>query len=201
MAIRKIYRVGTWDVDRQQFTPQPGVPCFVVGFAGLRHALRRLRAEGFDRIEAKIEHVDPCEAPEIIGAEFVRLLRRELTAEQWEEMTERNRAEPFTSSVCHSHDYVDANVVMADAFRVFGVEPNDGWCAAWRAAWPTLCGAAVSLTEAEAAELVELVEDLAAFLLTGCEPPAARHILAEPDRDAQRAAFAKLVDCRSVRRA
>lgn len=41
------YRVLTWDIDAQEFTPQDGVPSLVTGAAGLRSALRDLRNLGY----------------------------------------------------------------------------------------------------------------------------------------------------------
>ena len=41
------YRVMTWDMDWQSFTPQDGVPSEVYGKAGLRAALRALRNLGY----------------------------------------------------------------------------------------------------------------------------------------------------------
>lgn len=47
---------------------------------------------------------------------FAKGLRAELNAAQFCEMLRRNEAEP-NPSVCHSHDFIDANVVMGEAFE------------------------------------------------------------------------------------
>jgi hypothetical protein len=41
------YWVYTWDVYRQEFTPQQGVRCGPYSLWGLRRALRKLRAIGY----------------------------------------------------------------------------------------------------------------------------------------------------------
>lgn len=44
-----LYSVGTWDTDRQAFTPQPGlsVPSFNIPLQQLRQAIRDLRTLGY----------------------------------------------------------------------------------------------------------------------------------------------------------
>ena len=66
---------------------------------------------------------------------FSGLLRDELTAGQMSSVIERNRAET-DRNVCHSHDFCDANMTMARAFRLVGQDPADNalWDAAWNAA-------------------------------------------------------------------
>ena len=65
-------------------------------------------------------------APAILaatGAAFRRLLEAELTTPVLHEVIDRNRAETDTS-ICHSHDYCDANMVMHAAMtEVLGREP------------------------------------------------------------------------------
>lgn len=67
---------------------------------------------------------------------FVQHLRDALSAEDYREMRRRNRnAAP---GICHSHDFLDANVVMAQAFRDNGLDPdvsNDDVVALWNEAW------------------------------------------------------------------
>ena len=47
-----------------------------------------------------------------------------LSPRQFRTMCDANKAEPEDSGVCHSHDYVDANMVMLAAFEAtFGREP------------------------------------------------------------------------------
>ncbi len=44
-----LYSVGTWDADRQSFTPQRGVtvPAFNITLPQLRQAVRELKAMGY----------------------------------------------------------------------------------------------------------------------------------------------------------
>jgi|SRR5262245_10891625 len=47
---------------------------------------------------------------------FVSLLKQELSADDWREMLRRNgSAEYARTGCCASHDFTDANMVMADA--------------------------------------------------------------------------------------
>lgn len=48
-----------------------------------------------------------------LAAEFSQRLRECLTPEQMAEVNARNQADEF----CHSHDFVDANVVMLEAWH------------------------------------------------------------------------------------
>lgn len=41
------YNVLTWDPERNDFTPQDGIPTPVTGFSGLRRAIKALRLEGY----------------------------------------------------------------------------------------------------------------------------------------------------------
>ena len=68
-----------------------------------------------------------------IADTFVRLLREELTPAQFVQMQHRNFGEASTS-VCHSHDFCDANMVMLAAFEEHGftVDVDDeDHCARW----------------------------------------------------------------------
>lgn len=52
---------------------------------------------------------------------FDRHLRQAVTVEEYAEILHRNKQEPADSPVCHSHDFVDANMIMDAAFQdVFG---------------------------------------------------------------------------------
>ena len=60
-----------------------------------------------------------------VSNRFVELLRARLGSERFLEMQRRNVAEE-RDSVCHSHDFLDANEIMAEALRdVVGVAPFD----------------------------------------------------------------------------
>lgn len=88
-----------------------------------------------------------------IARTFVDLLRKELSATDWVEMLRRNAsAEYRESGSCASHDFLDANEVMAEACEQHGVNvhPSDDptvddgtwiWNAAWNAAKPQLTAA------------------------------------------------------------
>ena len=77
-----------------------------------------------------------------LAFEFSRELRSTCGPQTMAEIIARNAAEPC-SAVCHSHDFTDANVIMATAWeRVFGGEP------------PMICDGA-SYDEKEAATAIE----------------------------------------------
>ena len=74
---------------------------------------------------------------EAIGALFVQQLRAELPPAHFAEMQNLNSV--ADDGVCHSHDYCDANEVMAEAFaQVVGREidlQSDDDRALWSSAW------------------------------------------------------------------
>lgn len=47
-AKKETYRVTTWDMDLQRFTPQEGLPAEPWSKWGLRQALRWLEQRGYD---------------------------------------------------------------------------------------------------------------------------------------------------------
>lgn len=73
-----------------------------------------------------------------LGEVFTQYLRREIGPQRFTEVVRRNAVEQ-SPSVCHSHDFIDANEVMAEAFRaVIGREidlQSDADCALWSDAW------------------------------------------------------------------
>lgn len=73
-----------------------------------------------------------------IAARFATILQAALDPAQWEEMRQRNAAQR-DPSICHSHDYCDANMPMDGAFvAVMGRSPDPtSWADAslWGAAW------------------------------------------------------------------
>ena len=93
-----------------------------------------------------------------LALKFVTLLRRELTAEQWDEMRAKNGTGEYTLA-CASHDYLDANMVMAAAFKevhdrevAFSDEPDadadvDAWNAAWTLARQTVLTTKPTMSE------------------------------------------------------
>jgi len=76
---------------------------------------------------------------ETLALEFSQGLRSYLTDEQMAEVVRRNRAEP-SPSICHSHDYCDANMVLYAVFMKYGMNPveeggMDRWDDLWDHAW------------------------------------------------------------------
>lgn len=73
-----------------------------------------------------------------IAAKFSQLLADHLTREQHAEMINRNFTSGYAGA-CASHDFCDANEVMAEAFQtVTGREPDpadDADATVWNAAW------------------------------------------------------------------
>jgi hypothetical protein len=87
--------------------------------------------------------------PHILALEFVARLREALTPAQWREMRLRNRDETHPS-VCHSHDFLDANDILNAALTHLNgdIEPDIEdeetqklWNAAWEIAMPRLTAA------------------------------------------------------------
>jgi hypothetical protein len=73
-----------------------------------------------------------------IGKEFSSILLRDLGIDVMREVIEKNSTEKY-EGVCASHDYCDANVVMAEAFnKICGREIELGSeedCFWWGEAW------------------------------------------------------------------
>jgi hypothetical protein len=61
---------------------------------------------------------------EAIGLHFVWVLQNDMTPAEFLEMQRRNLVEP-NPSICHSHDFLDANLCMEAAFRHQGVHGED----------------------------------------------------------------------------
>lgn len=84
--------------------------------------------------------VDPMQV-EAVAREFSKVLRAWLTDEQMGEVVALNAGPGYRrTSVCASHNYVDANMAMAEAFVTLGHAVPDGpldefnydvWNAAW----------------------------------------------------------------------
>ena len=73
-----------------------------------------------------------------LALNFVALVCREFDEKTLSEIRRRNRAET-NPSVCHTHDFCDANLLMDDAWRfTFGRDTNlddEVDCAVWSNAW------------------------------------------------------------------
>lgn len=71
---------------------------------------------------------------------FGAVVREWLTPEEFAEVLVRNRAQA-SALVCHSHDFMDANDAMMEAFERLGVPYDDvdaddeRIAALWNAAW------------------------------------------------------------------
>lgn len=78
------------------------------------------------------------EMVEKLARQFLWVVRNALPDESLAEIDRLNAAET-NPNVCHSHDFVDANVCMADAWRgVFGSDidlHDEASTAIWNAAW------------------------------------------------------------------
>lgn len=75
---------------------------------------------------------------ESLSKEFSSLLRKELTPEELATVRERNKTEEY-SQACATHDFLDANMVMDEAFtNVFKKDfdiNSDESLSLWNAAW------------------------------------------------------------------
>jgi hypothetical protein len=74
---------------------------------------------------------------ETVAEVFIMVLKEQLSPEEIQEVIRLNAAET-DENVCHSHDFCDANMVMAEALKRLGVEArassetstrlwNEGW--------------------------------------------------------------------------
>lgn len=80
-------------------------------------------------------------AKEMIADRFASILRSWLSHREWHEMRRRN-AKEANPSLCHSHDFRDANMAMHQAFEECDLGPlvnadkmADETCELWNAAW------------------------------------------------------------------
>lgn len=74
-----------------------------------------------------------------LARQFCLVLRDTLSPAQMAEVVRRNAAQP-DPSICHSHDYCDANMAMAEAWGMLSTVPCGADCpdavnAIWSAAW------------------------------------------------------------------
>lgn len=91
-----------------------------------------------------------------LAKEFCRILSETLSAEQVAQVLMRN-AEEANPSICHSHDFCDANMVMQAAFDSFGVDPmssgedgkamSDEIAVLWADAWDMAKGAGFNASD------------------------------------------------------
>lgn len=74
-----------------------------------------------------------------LARQFCRVLRDTLSPTQMAEAVRRNAAET-DPTICHSHDFCDANMAMAEAWESLSAVPCGADCpdavnAIWNAAW------------------------------------------------------------------
>lgn len=91
----------------------------------------------------KGKSVDITNVPRInltLAMLFLRELRNQIGSDKYAEVVVRNRAED-NPLVCHSHDFCDANMVMAAAWEQAGLPEFDAQdeaqCKTWGDAWQT----------------------------------------------------------------
>jgi hypothetical protein len=81
------------------------------------------RAVGEENSPASVAPPDPARAAYLAGI-FVDVLHEHTTPAQFEAIRLRNANEPSGSGVCHSHDFIDANMTMAEAFVARSAESS-----------------------------------------------------------------------------
>jgi hypothetical protein len=74
-----------------------------------------------------------------VARTFVQHLRSMLTRDEWRALGDAQFTEP-DANVCHSHDYCDANIVMATAFEEHDLDYRDSslWNEVWTLAKPMM---------------------------------------------------------------
>lgn len=77
-------------------------------------------------------------APAELARSFSRNVKRFLRRIHFTEAVRRNRLQE-NPSVCHTHDFCDANELMISAFREHGIEDfsmaDEAMCRLWNEAW------------------------------------------------------------------
>jgi len=79
-------------------------------------------------------------SPHELASGFSRVIREWFTADELAECVRRNASEE-DPGICHSHDFYDANMAMAEAWELltslpcYGEGSPDGANALWDAAW------------------------------------------------------------------
>lgn len=96
-----------------------------------KHGIRNLEKPKPSSKPAKKAFTKIVVTPELVkktAKEFARVLHTWLTAEEMKKVVEDNRGE--SKSICHSHDFCDANMAMDEAFTNLGLtmwdENDDG---------------------------------------------------------------------------
>ncbi len=80
----------------------------------------------------------PVETSEAVAKTFARIVRESFDKDQMVEVNARN-ATPEYESCCATHDFCDANELMAEAFvEILGRDPevcDEADCLVWNKAW------------------------------------------------------------------
>lgn len=103
-------------------------PTYTVKTDQIKLAVSSPRAEG-----------DMTTTVETLAKEFSQALHSVLTPAQMSEVVSRNAQETHPS-ICHTHDFCDANVVLYEVFLSHGMDPADEggmdkWGHLWDEAW------------------------------------------------------------------
>lgn len=84
----------------------------------------------------------PLPSPLAVAREFCAQVRAAFTTRILAEIVRRNRTEKYADSVCATHDFCDANMLMAAAFSIAWGQPEDvidvgdeASAAVWSQAW------------------------------------------------------------------
>lgn len=114
------YRV--YEYERQDYSPDYATSAY----------------EGDDACAAVRKFLELTHLPMAVGDKFAKLLRAELTAQELSEVRARNAVETH-EGCCHSHDFCDANMPMAEALQIVcGCEPSfehDAITELWNLSW------------------------------------------------------------------
>jgi|GEM_PF-1456377 len=85
-----------------------------------------------------VEHTNDNMLAEKVAVAFAVCLKSDMGEDNLREVVRRNATEEYLGS-CATHDFLDANMVMADVLtRMFGFEDdlgNDCYVGLWNAAW------------------------------------------------------------------
>lgn len=99
------------------------------------------RAMGIINMHLRQWAQDELDPVKKLARAFSARINNDLDPYEIVEVIMRNRSEP-ESQVCHTHDFVDANMIMAEACRDIGLDPEEAFGDAqsdisetWSAAW------------------------------------------------------------------
>jgi len=90
-----------------------------------------------------IKLVKSPEVVETLAKEFSKLIFEYIGKDKLLRVVELNKTEE-NDTTCHSHDFCDANVFIADAFKIYGIDPendfgeflqDDNCIDIWNSAW------------------------------------------------------------------